>query len=79
MVLRYTLPNGSRIMGPPFTEEEEQDLYRRMDGGPWTVLRTAKTPPQSAGSGAAATNRQSRATTPPTPAAAARPEDPQSE
>jgi hypothetical protein len=44
MVVRYVLPNGSRIMGPPYTEAEEQDLYRRIDGGPWTVLRTAKTP-----------------------------------
>ena len=23
-------------MGPPYTEAEEQDLYRRIDGGPWT-------------------------------------------
>ena len=30
MVLRYIAPNGSRIMGPPYTEEEEQELYRRM-------------------------------------------------
>lgn len=44
MVVRYVLPNGVRVMGPPYTEAEEQDLYRRIDGGPWTVLRTAKTP-----------------------------------
>ena len=75
MVLRYVTPNGVRVMGPPYTEEEEQDLYRRMDGGgrPWTVLRTAKTP-RTADSEAAATNRQTQAT-----AKAAPPEDPQSE
>ena len=61
MVVRYVTKNGSRIMGPPYTEVEKQDLYRRIDGGPWTVLRTAKTP-RSAGSEAAATNRQTEAT-----------------
>jgi hypothetical protein len=59
MVVRYVLPNGVKVMGPPFTEAEEQDLYRRIDGGPWTVLRTAKAP-RTAEPGAAATNRQSR-------------------
>ena len=44
MVVRYVTPNGVKVMGPPFTEAEEQDLYRRIDGGPWTVLRSAKTP-----------------------------------
>ena len=42
-------------MGPPYTEAEEQDLYRRIAGGPWTVLRTAKTP-RTADPEAAATN-----------------------
>jgi hypothetical protein len=78
MVVRYVLPNGARVMGPPFTEAEEQDLYRRIAGGPWTVLRSAKTP-QTVGSEAAATNRQTQATTLPTPAAVVPPEDPQSE
>ena len=45
-------------MGPPFTEAEEQDLYRRIAGGPWTVLRTAKTP-RTVDPEAAAANRQS--------------------
>jgi hypothetical protein len=43
-------------MGPPFTEAEKQDLYRRIDGGPWTVLRTAKTP-RTVDPEAAAANR----------------------
>ena len=63
MVVRYVTKNGSRITGPPYTEAEEQDLYRRIDGGPWTVLRTAKTP-RSADPGAAATNRPSRSAKP---------------
>lgn len=78
MVVRYVTKNGSRIMGPPYTEAEQQDFYRRMDGGPWTVLRTAKTP-RTVEPGAAATNHQTQATTSPTPAAVAPPEDPQSE
>ena len=62
MVVRYVSKNGVTMTGPPYTEAEEQDLYRRIAGGPWTVLRTAKTP-RSAGSEAAATNRQTEATT----------------
>ena len=61
MVVRYVTPNGSRIMGPPFTDEEKQDLYRRIASGPWTMLRTAKAP-QTVGSEAAATNRQTETT-----------------
>ena len=65
MVLRYVTPNGVRVMGPPYTEEEEQDLYRRFDGGgrPWTVLRTAKAP-QSAEPGATATKPLRKVSTP---------------
>ena len=63
MVLRYVLPNGVRVMGPPYTEAEEQDLYRRIAGGPWTVLRTAKTP-RTVDPEAAAANRQSRSAKP---------------
>ena len=59
MVVRYVTKNGVTVMGPPYTEAEEQDLYRRIAGGPWTVLRTAKTP-RSADPEAAATNRQSQ-------------------
>jgi hypothetical protein len=61
MVVRYVTKDGGVMMGPPYTEAEQQDLYRRMDGGPWTVLRTAKTP-RSADPEAAATNRQTEAT-----------------
>ena len=62
MVVRYVTKNGSVVTGPPYTEAEEQDLYRRIAGGPWTVLRSAKAP-QNAGPGGAATNRQTEATT----------------
>ena len=80
MVLRYVTPNGVRVMGPPYTDEEEQELYRRFDGGgrPWKVMRTAKTP-QSAGSEAAATNRQTQAVTTPAATAADPQPDPQPE
>jgi hypothetical protein len=63
MVVRYVTKNGVTVTGPPYTEAEQQDLYRRIDGGPWTVLRTAKTP-RSADPEAAAANRQSRSTKP---------------
>jgi hypothetical protein len=44
MVVRYVTKDGGVMMGPPYTEAEEQDLYRRIAGGPWTVLRSAKAP-----------------------------------
>jgi hypothetical protein len=56
MVVRYVAKNGSVVSGPPYTEAEEQDLYRRIAGGPWTVLRTAKTP-RTVDPEAAAANR----------------------
>jgi hypothetical protein len=59
MVVRYVTKNGGVMMGPPYTDEEKQDLYRRIASGPWTMLRTAKTP-RTADPGAASTNRQTR-------------------
>jgi hypothetical protein len=44
MVVRYVAKNGAVFTGPPYTDEEKQDLYRRIAGGPWTVLRSAKAP-----------------------------------
>jgi len=61
MVVRYVTKNGGVMMGPPFTDEEKQDLYRRIAGGPWTVLRSAKAP-RTADPGTAATSRQTAAT-----------------
>ena len=63
MVVRYVTKNGVTVTGPPYTEAEQQDLYRRIAGGPWTVLRSAKTP-RTVDPGAAATNRQSRSAKP---------------
>jgi hypothetical protein len=76
MVVRYVTKNGGVMMGPPYTDEEKQDLYRRIASGPWTVLRTAKAP-QTVGSEAAATNRQTEAANP--SAEAASPTDPRPE
>ena len=64
MVVRYVLPNGVRVMGPPFTEAEEQDLYCRIASGPWTVFRTERAPKAKAGSSAAAPGSSSRARRP---------------
>ena len=41
MVLKYIIKTGSRIYGPPYTEAEEDDFYRRVGGGPITVARPA--------------------------------------
>jgi hypothetical protein len=39
MVIKYITPGGSRIHGPPYTEVEQADLYRRTAGGPVTFAR----------------------------------------
>ena len=62
MVVRYVTKDGGVMMGPPYTEAEEQDLYRRIASGPWTVLRSAKAP-RTVGPEVAATKRQTEATT----------------
>jgi hypothetical protein len=33
MVVRYIL-NGARVHGPPYTDEENRDMFRRMQNGP---------------------------------------------
>ena len=33
MVVRYIL-NGVRVHGPPYTDEENRDMFRRMQNGP---------------------------------------------
>ena len=61
MTVLTVTKDGGVMMGPPYTEAEQQNLYRRIAGGPWTVLRTAKAP-RTADPEAAATNRQTEAT-----------------
>ena len=39
MVLKYITKGGSRIYGPPYTEAEQDDFYRRVGRGPVTVAR----------------------------------------
>jgi hypothetical protein len=41
MVLKYISKTGSRIYGPPYSEAEEDEFYRRVGGGPITVARPA--------------------------------------
>jgi hypothetical protein len=41
MVVKYITPGGSRIHGPPYTQAEEDEFYRRIGGGPITIFRAA--------------------------------------
>jgi hypothetical protein len=42
MVLKYIdKKTGCRIYGPPYTEAEEADFYKRVGRGPVTVVRPA--------------------------------------
>lgn len=38
MVLAFKLPNGAEMHEPPYTEEEEMEFYRRIGGGPISIL-----------------------------------------
>lgn len=73
------LPNGGEAHHPPFTKTEQRELMRKIAGGDGPRMVAWPKGLRTAGSEAAATNRQTQATTSPTPAAVAPPEDPQSE
>lgn len=50
-MVQVLTPNGYIMHEPPYTQAEEDDLYRRMAAGPKTVLRTSRprlkvSPPQ---------------------------------
>ena len=45
MVTKYT-PKRNPYREPPYTEVEEADFYRRVGGGPITVVKPAAAPPQ---------------------------------
>lgn len=49
MVLIRRYPNGGEVHGPPYTQAEEDEFYRRVSGGPVAILRG----PQPAGEAAA--------------------------
>ena len=38
MVLAFKLPSGAEMHEPPYTEEEEMEIYRRIGGGPISIL-----------------------------------------
>src|SRR6516164_128966 len=41
MVVKHVFPSGSRLHGPPYTNSEEDEFYKRIGGGPTTVARGA--------------------------------------
>lgn len=43
-MVRVQNPDGSAFHEPPYTEEEEADLYRRANAGPMTFTRPGPTP-----------------------------------
>jgi hypothetical protein len=45
MVTKYT-PNGNPYREPPYTAAEEAEFYRRVGGGPVTVVKPAAAPKQ---------------------------------
>jgi hypothetical protein len=57
-ILKY-VKNGIRVHGPPYTKEEEADLYSRNANGPVTIARGA----------GGRKERKSQATQRPSPAA----------
>jgi len=41
-MVQFLSPKGYIMHEPPYTQEEEDDLYRRMAAGPKTILRTSR-------------------------------------
>jgi hypothetical protein len=51
-MVRKMAENGSFYHEPPYTEEEELEIYRRMNAGPFKVLRAdPKTNPKKTNDG----------------------------
>jgi hypothetical protein len=68
---RIKLPNGGYALHPPFTKAEQQELMRQIAGGDGPRMVAWPRGLRTAGSEAAATNRQTQATTSPTAEAVA--------
>jgi hypothetical protein len=62
MVVRYTLPNGVQVLGPPFTKAETRDMHRRLANGPRMVVHIVKDRPKTADPAADATSPHSPGT-----------------
>jgi hypothetical protein len=45
-MVRRTADNGAVYFEPPYTWDEEQEMYRRVGGGPVTVLHAPKPNPE---------------------------------
>jgi hypothetical protein len=43
-MVRKRTDNGGWYEEPPYTEEEEMDFYRRVGGGPVSILHAPKQP-----------------------------------
>jgi hypothetical protein len=44
MVVRYTLPNGVKVHGPPYTKAETRDMFWRMRNGPRMMTSVVRGP-----------------------------------
>jgi hypothetical protein len=56
MVVRYVY-KGVKVLGPPYTDEETQDMHRRMQNGP-RMMTSVVRGRQSADSGGVATSHR---------------------
>ena len=43
-MVRKVAENGSFYHEPPYTEEEELEIYRRMNAGPFKILHPSRPP-----------------------------------
>jgi hypothetical protein len=41
-MVKRTTPHGTTYHEPPYTPEEERDFYRRIAGGPITVVKSTR-------------------------------------
>jgi hypothetical protein len=64
MVIRYITKNGSVFRGPPYTDAEVRDMFRRMQNGPRAMTVTGRfgavKGQRTAGTEAASINRRTQ-------------------
>jgi hypothetical protein len=47
MVVRYVTSNGVKVMGPPYTDAEVREMFRRMQNGPRMMTKVGARAPKA--------------------------------
>jgi hypothetical protein len=58
MVVRYIAKSGMKVMGPPYTDAEVREMFRRMQNGPRMMTRIGSATAQKADPAVASTSHR---------------------